>query len=217
MNDAPTYKPTPKPVKADPVYAPTYRPTSGPAGGIALGKRCDTSKDDQCANDVPCVGYLEPRDDNKGKCLDEATCNPKKFHCGRQNIVQTAIATDALSTLVQAVIAADLVDTLSGDGPFTVFAPTNDAFAALGSTVDDLLKPENKDDLVKILTYHVVSGTALSTDLTEGKLGTVQGEPVDVTLDPIAINGAGVAIPDVLATNGVVHVIDAVLIPPEGL
>ena len=65
--------------------------------------------------------------------------------------------------------------------------------------------------------YHVVSGTALSTDLTEGKLGTVQGEAVDVTLDPIAINGAGVAIPDVLATNGVVHVIDAVLIPPEGL
>ena len=116
-----------------------------------------------------------------------------------------------------AVVAADLVDTLSGDGPFTVFAPTNEAFAALGSTVDDLLKPENKDDLVKILTYHVVSGTALSTDLTEGKLGTVQGEPVDVTLDPIAINGAGVAIPDVLATNGVVHVIDAVLIPPEGL
>merc|ERR1712003_530929 len=145
-----------------------------------------------------------------GKCLDEATCNPKKFHCGRQNIVQTAIATDALSTLVAAVIAADLVDTLSGDGPF-------EAFAALGSTVDDLLKPENKDDLVKILTYHVVSGTALSTDLTEGKLGTVQGEAVNVTLDPIAINGAGVAIPDVLATNGVVHVIDAVLIPPEGL
>ena len=70
---------------------------------------------------------------------------------------------------------------------------------------------------LKILTYHVVSGTALSTDLTEGKIGTVQGEAVDVTLDPIAINGAGVAIPDVLATNGVVHVIDAVLIPPEGL
>jgi len=214
-NDAPTYKPTPKPVKADPVYAPTYRPTSGPAGGIALGKRCDTSKDDQCANDVPCIGYLEPRDDNKGKCLDEATCNPKKFHCGRQNIVQTAQATDALSTLVAAVIAADLVDTLSGPGPFTVFAPTNDAFAALGSTVDDLLKPENKADLVKILTYHVVEGTVLSTDLTEGDVETVEGSDVEVTLDPIAINGAGVAIPDVLASNGVVHVIDAVLIPPN--
>merc|ERR1712157_271368 len=141
----------------------------------------------------------------------------KKFHCGRQNIVQLAQATDALSTLVAAVVAADLVDTLSGDGPFTVFAPTNDAFAALGSTVDDLLKPENKADLVKILTYHVVPGTALSTDLTEGVLPTVQGETVEVTLDPIAINGAGVAIPDVLATNGVVHVIDAVLLPPEGL
>merc|ERR1712176_1409233 len=126
-------------------------------------------------------------------------------------------ATDALSTLVQAVIAADLVDTLSGDGPFTVFAPTNEAFAALGSTVDDLLKPENKAALTNILLYHVVPGTALSTDLAEGVLPTVQGETVEVTLDPIAINGAGVAIPDVLATNGVVHVIDAVLTPPEGL
>ena len=116
-----------------------------------------------------------------------------------------------------AVVAADLVDTLSGDGPFTVFAPTNDAFAALGSTVDDLLKPENKAALTNILLYHVVPGTALSTDLTEGVLPTVQGETVEVTLDPIAINGAGVAIPDVLATNGVVHVIDAVLTPPEGL
>jgi len=107
---------------------------------------------------------------------------------------------------------------LSGDGPFTVFAPTNEAFAALTEgTLESLLEPANKDLLVQILTYHVVSGTALSTDLTEGKLGTVQGEAVDVTLDPIAINGAGVAIPDVLATNGVVHVIDAVLIPPEGL
>merc|ERR1712157_259375 len=141
----------------------------------------------------------------------------KKFHCGRQNIVQLAQATDALSTLVAAVIAADLVDTLSGDGPFTVFAPTNEAFAALGSTVDDLLKPENKAALTNILLYHVVPGTALSTDLTEGVLPTVQGETVEVTLDPIAINGAGVAIPDVLATNGVVHVIDAVLLPPEGL
>ena len=113
-----------------------------------------------------------------------------------------------------AVVAADLVDTLSGDGPFTVFAPTNEAFAALGSTVDDLLKPENKDALTNILLYHVVPGTVLSTDLTEGDVATAQGETVEVTLDPIAINGAGVAIPDVLATNGVVHVIDAVLIPP---
>jgi len=131
------------------------------------------------------------------------------------NIVETAQNTDILSTLVQAVVAADLVDTLSGPGPFTVFAPTNDAFAALGSTVDDLLKPENKDQLVKILTYHVVDGKVLSTDLTESDVPTVQGSDVKVTVDPPAINGANVVLADVLATNGVVHVIDAVLIPPE--
>jgi uncharacterized surface protein with fasciclin (FAS1) repeats len=128
------------------------------------------------------------------------------------NIVELAQNTDILSTLVQAVIAADLVDPLSGPGPFTVFAPTNDAFAALGSTVDELLKPEKKADLQKILTYHVVEGKVLSTDLTESDVPTVEGSDVKVTVNPPAINGANVVLADVLATNGVVHVIDAVLI-----
>merc|ERR1719420_1006354 len=132
------------------------------------------------------------------------------------NIVETAQDTDILSTLVQAVVAADLVDTLSGPGPFTVFAPTNEAFAALPEgTLESLLEPENKEQLVKILTYHVVSGKVLSTDLTESDVPTVQGSDVKVTVDPPAINGANVVLADVLATNGVVHVIDAVLIPPE--
>ena len=130
-----------------------------------------------------------------------------------QNIVELAQATDFLSTLVEAVIAADLVDTLSGDGPFTVFAPTNDAFAALGSTVDDLLKPENNDTLVQILTYHVVPGTVLSSDLTDGDVTTVQGSDITVTIDPVTINGANVVQADVMASNGVIHVIDSVMLP----
>jgi len=133
-----------------------------------------------------------------------------------KNIVETAQSVDDLSTLVQAVIAADLVDTLSGDGPFTVFAPTNEAFAALPEgTLDDLLKPENKDKLVKILTYHVVPGSVLSTDLTETDVETVEGSDVKVTTDPITINGANVVQADVMATNGVVHLIDAVLLPED--
>ena len=132
-----------------------------------------------------------------------------------KNIVELAQATDSLSTLVDAVIAAELVDTLSGDGPFTVFAPTNDAFAALGSTLDDLLLPENKATLTSILKYHVVSGTVLSTDLTETDVPTLEGDTVKVTLgDTVMINNATVITPDVLASNGVVHVIDSVLIPP---
>jgi len=133
-----------------------------------------------------------------------------------KNIVETAQSVDDLSTLVQAVIAADLVETLSGDGPFTVFAPTNEAFAALPEgTLEDLLKPENKDQLVKILTYHVVPGTVLSTDLTETDVPTLEGDTVKVMVDPITINGATVVTPDVLATNGVVHVIDQVLLPDD--
>ena len=133
-----------------------------------------------------------------------------------ETIVEVVASDPELSTLYEAIQAANLTETLEGDGPFTVFAPTNDAFAALPEgTLDSLLLPENKDDLVKILTYHVVPGTVLSTDLTEGGVATVEGSDVTVTVDPITINGAGVVTPDVLATNGVVHVIDQVLLPPN--
>jgi uncharacterized surface protein with fasciclin (FAS1) repeats len=133
------------------------------------------------------------------------------------DIVSLAVGTDALSTLVAAVKAADLVSTLQGDGPFTVFAPTNEAFAALPEgTLESLLKPENKDQLVAILTYHVVAGKVMSTDLSDGmKAATVNGAEVTITTaDGAKVNGANVVTADVEASNGVVHVIDAVILPP---
>lgn len=133
------------------------------------------------------------------------------------DIVDTAIAAGDFSTLVAAVTAADLVDTLKGKGPFTVFAPTDAAFAALpAGTVDKLLKPENKDQLVSVLTYHVVPGKVMSSDLTEGmKAKTVQGGEVTFTLDGGAkIDGASIVTPDIEASNGVIHVIDKVIMPP---
>ena len=134
-----------------------------------------------------------------------------------KDIVDTAIGAGNFTTLVAAVQAAGLVDTLKGPGPFTVFAPTDAAFAALpAGTVEDLLKPENKDKLVAILTYHVVPGKVMSTDLTEGmKAATVQGGEVTFTLDGGAkINGTPISAVDIEATNGVIHVIDAVIMPP---
>ncbi len=132
-------------------------------------------------------------------------------------IVEIASATPDLSTLVAAVTAADLGDTLSSEGPFTVFAPTNEAFAALPAGVlDALLLPENKDTLAKILTYHVVPGSALAADVTDGDVATVEGQTVSLsTAEGVTVNGATVVGADVIASNGVVHVIDAVILPPD--
>jgi uncharacterized surface protein with fasciclin (FAS1) repeats len=134
------------------------------------------------------------------------------------NIVAVAKATPELSTLVEAVSAAGLVKTLEGPGPFTVFAPTNQAFEGLGSTLNTLLKPANKEELAGILTYHVVPGELKAADLSNGqKLKTVQGDQLTVKVadGEVTVNGAKVAMPDVAASNGVVHVIDEVLVPPE--
>ncbi len=133
-----------------------------------------------------------------------------------KDIVDTAVGAGNFTTLVAAVEAAGLVETLKGPGPFTVFAPTDAAFAALpAGTVEDLLKPENKDKLVSILTYHVVSGKVMSTDLTEGmKAPTVQGGELTITLEGGAkVNGATISTADIEASNGVIHVIDSVLLP----
>lgn len=133
-----------------------------------------------------------------------------------KDIVDTAIGAGNFTTLVAAVQAAGLVDTLKGPGPFTVFAPTDAAFAALpAGTVEDLLKPENKDKLVAILTYHVLPGKVMSTDLTEGmKAKTVQGGEVTITLEGgPKVDGAAISAPDIAASNGVIHVIDAVILP----
>ena len=133
------------------------------------------------------------------------------------DVVALAKATPDLSTLVAAVTAGDLATTLQGKGPFTVFAPTNQAFSDIQSTVDTLLKPANKADLQNVLTYHVVPGTYAAADLKDGQeLTTVQGEKLTVSVDgsTVKVNDATVEKADVNASNGVVHVIDEVLVPP---
>jgi len=132
-------------------------------------------------------------------------------------IVDVAVAAGSFNTLVAAVTAAGLVDALSADGPLTVLAPTDDAFAALpAGLVDCLLLPENKDALTSILTYHVIEGAVMSGDLTAGDVPTLQGENVTVDLtNGVMFNNATVIQADVTASNGVIHAIDAVLVPPS--
>ena len=137
-----------------------------------------------------------------------------------KDIVDTAVEAGSFTTLVAAVQAAGLVETLKGDGPFTVFAPTDEAFAALPEgTVESLLLPENKDKLTAILTYHVVPGKVMSTDLTNGMMaGTVEGSEVTImTEGGVMVNGANVTTADIEATNGVIHVIDAVILPDSAM
>jgi uncharacterized surface protein with fasciclin (FAS1) repeats len=134
-----------------------------------------------------------------------------------KDIVDTAVAADGFDTLVAAVKAADLVETLKGKGPFTVFAPTNDAFGKLPEgTVAELVKPENKSQLTSILTYHVVAGKVMSGDvvkLTSAK--TVQGSSIKIAVQDgkVKINDATVVVADIECANGVIHVIDSVILP----
>ena len=133
------------------------------------------------------------------------------------DIVDTAIAAGSFKTLVTAVKAAGLVETLKGKGPFTVFAPTDEAFAKLPpGTVENLLKPENKNQLVAILTYHVVSGKVMSKDLAGKKTmaKSVEGGEISVdATDGVKVDNAKVVKADIEASNGVIHVIDAVIMP----
>ncbi len=134
-----------------------------------------------------------------------------------QPILETAAAAGNFTTLAAAVEAAGLTETLSGEGPFTVFAPTDEAFAALPEgTLDELLA--NPEQLASILTYHVVEGEVTSDQLTEGQeVTTVNGAPATITLEGgLMINEAMITQPDIQASNGVIHVIDAVILPPEG-
>jgi uncharacterized surface protein with fasciclin (FAS1) repeats len=133
------------------------------------------------------------------------------------DIVDTAVAAGNFKTLVAAVQAAGLVDTLKGTGPFTVFAPTDEAFAKLpAGTVDDLLKPENKDKLVAILTYHVVPGKVMAADVTGKKTMAKSVQGGEITVDGtngVKVDSATVVQADIAASNGVIHVIDAVIMP----
>lgn len=145
-----------------------------------------------------------------------AALSTAAFAGAKKDIVDTAVGAGSFETLVAAVQAAGLVDTLKGEGPFTVFAPTDEAFAALpAGTVENLLKPENKDMLTAILTYHVVPGKVMSTDLQDDmEAATVQGEAVTIDLDNgVMVEGASVVSADIETSNGVIHVIDKVILP----
>ncbi len=136
-----------------------------------------------------------------------------------EDIVDVAIGAGTFNTLVAAVQAADLVDALKGEGPFTVFAPTDEAFAALPEgTVESLLLPENKDQLTAILLYHVVAGSVLAADVVGlDSATTLNGAAIDISVSDsgVMINNANVVQADVAASNGVIHIIDAVLLPPS--
>jgi uncharacterized surface protein with fasciclin (FAS1) repeats len=141
--------------------------------------------------------------------------------CGTcdKTIVEVAVGSDDFETLVAAVKAADLVETLSGEGPFTVFAPTDEAFGKLPKgTVEELVKPENKAKLTGILTYHVVPGKVMAADVVKLKNAkTAQGQRVRIRVKDgkVMVNNANVVKTDIACKNGVIHVIDAVILPPE--
>jgi len=138
---------------------------------------------------------------------------------GQADIVDTAISAGNFNTLVAAVQAAGLVDTLKGEGPFTVFAPTDDAFAAIPQATLDALLADPSGDLTQILLYHVVPGKVMAADVTDGlEATTVQGSTVNFTVanGQVMINDANIIMTDIETSNGVIHVIDAVILPPAG-
>ncbi len=147
----------------------------------------------------------------------QATAGNYEKKAGSKDIVDTAVAAGQFNTLAAALEAADLIDTLKGDGPFTVFAPTDAAFAKLpDGTVEMLLKPENRDKLVAILTYHVVPGKVKAADVVKlSEATTVNGQDVAITVadNGVQIDNANVIKADIGASNGVIHVIDTVIIP----
>jgi uncharacterized surface protein with fasciclin (FAS1) repeats len=168
--------------------------------------------DDAAQEDVPAAEEAETDTASEGESASDIPAT----------VVDVAASDENFSTLVTAVQTAGLAETLSGEGPFTVFAPVNDAFAALPQgTVDSLLQPANREQLTTVLTYHVVPTKALSGDLSDGMtVTTVQGQPLtinvmgtSVTLTDASGNTVSVVQPDIEAGNGVVHVIDGVLLP----
>ena len=155
-----------------------------------------------------------------GSILSITMINAHADHHGKKkDIVDTAVAAGSFKTLVAAVKVAGLVDTLKGKGPFTVFAPTDEAFAKLPKgTVESLLKPENKSKLVDILTYHVVAAKVPAAKVKSGKVGMVNKKNARVRVKDgkVTINKANVVKTDIMTSNGIIHVIDTVIMPPKG-
>ncbi len=189
-----------------------------PAALIALtvaGAGCGSPRMEQVTPSTPPPQGMMPAPAEQGVMVGGA------MMVRNLDIVANAMNANNVTTLVAAVKAAGLVETLKGPGPFTVFAPTNDAFNKLpAGTVNTLLKPENKAKLVDVLTYHVVPGALKISDLKNGQmLTTVEGKQLMVTTrgDMVMINGAKIETRDVISSNGVTHVVDTVLMPPEGV
>ena len=156
---------------------------------------------------------------NRGQPQTETPSTPPQASTSSQtsNLVRLLETDGSFTTLVTALKAAELVETLTGEGRFTIFAPTDEAFASLPEdALRELLKPENKEVLVKLLTYHVVTGELLSSGLQSGQV-TLQGDPIDVQVDSngVHVNNATVVRADIRASNGVIHAIDTVLLPPS--
>ena len=172
------------------------------------------------ADECPVAAAQKAKAMAQAKAQAQAHVQTVAFNADRKDIVDTAVGAGSFKTLVAAVQAAGLVETLKGAGPFTVFAPTDEAFAKLpAGTVESLLKPENKEKLVAVLTYHVVPGKVMAADvvkLTEAP--TVQGSKAKVKVvdGTVMIDSAKVVKTDIETSNGVIHVIDAVILPPAG-
>ena len=172
------------------------------------------------ADECPVAAAQKAKAMAQAKAQAQAHVQTVAFNADRKDIVDTAVGAGSFKTLVAAVQAAGLVETLKGAGPFTVFAPTDEAFAKLpAGTVESLLKPENKEKLVAVLTYHVVPGKVMAADvvkLTEAP--TVQGSKAKVKVvdGTVMIDNAKVVKTDIETSNGVIHVIDAVILPPAG-
>jgi uncharacterized surface protein with fasciclin (FAS1) repeats len=177
------------------------------AGGIAallFLSGCSSDSDDAATTETT-TAAATPSETMSEPAMEEAG-----------TIVEVAAANPDFETLVAAVTAAGLAETLSGEGPFTVFAPTDEAFEALPEGVlDALLLPENADALTSILTYHVLADEVMAAEVTAGDVETVEGSTITITTDDgVKVNDANVTATDVDASNGVIHVIDAVLVPP---
>lgn len=198
--------------------SPTTRPAPVPGGEVTPPTTQPAPSEPSATPTTPEPGTT-PTQPPQAPSKPTPGTTPGGRSDSNKNIVAIAAANGSFKTLTKALQVAGLSETLQGKGPFTVFAPTDAAFAKLPpDALRDLLKPENKEVLVKILTYHVVSGQVLSTDLKSGPVKSLQGDPIGVKVDPstgVTVNEAKVIQPDIKASNGVIHVIDQVVLPPS--
>ena len=191
----PPYNRSKKPSETPPVITPPVKPT-------------------QPETEVPTT----PGSETPATTIPNPTQPPAQT-TETKNVIEVAKSAGSFKILIKALDAAGLTEVLKGKGPFTIFAPTDAAFAKLPQdAVQDLLKPENKEVLVKILTYHVVAGKVLSSDLKAGAVTSLQGDPISVKINPeqgVLVNDAQVTQADIPASNGVIHVINNVILPPS--